>query len=214
MVDMWSTMYVASDCAYFQELKKWFEDLRRVLEENDAESEYLNMIDQYAGCLLEAIKEQYSGNVSQAQILIDQLLENLVAGDEEIAVTTIANSIAFNDIEDATDEIDTEVQFYRARTSDNFTKYERKDMLHIPFDKRHLIATERFSIPGLPCLYLGSTSFCCWMEIGNPADHQFNVSYVHVKEDNKILSLTMNSDNFEAILDMECTDIVNNGLRI
>lgn len=31
------------------------------------------------------------------------------------------------------------------------------ELFHIPFEKRHRVATQRYSIPGFPCLYAGST---------------------------------------------------------
>ena len=57
---------------------------------------------------------------------------------------------------------------FRARSID--TPYETQDdeLLHIPFDKRHRVGSQRYSIPGMPMLYLGSTSFGCWTELGRP----------------------------------------------
>lgn len=60
----------------------------------------------------------------------------------------------------------TELSFFKARIGNaNFSK---KDMLHIPFNKRELIKTQRFSISGVPCLYLGTTSYVCWLEMNKP----------------------------------------------
>ena len=36
----------------------------------------------------------------------------------------------------------------------------------------------RFSIPGITSLYLGNTSYACWIEMGRSAEHDFNVSSV------------------------------------
>lgn len=54
-----------------------------------------------------------------------------------------------------------------------FPDYERKfakaeDMFHIPFNKRDIIRTQRFSSPGYPCLYLGTSIYGCWEEMGRP----------------------------------------------
>ena len=49
--------------------------------------------------------------------------------------------------------------------------FSRKDLFHIPFEKRHLVTRQRYSIPGLPCLYLGSTLYVCWEELGRPPFH-------------------------------------------
>lgn len=49
--------------------------------------------------------------------------------------------------------------------------FRREDLFHIPFEKRHLVGRQRYSIPGLPCLYLGSTLYVCWEEMGRPPFH-------------------------------------------
>ena len=46
--------------------------------------------------------------------------------------------------------------------------FRRNDLFHIPFEKRHLVTRQRYSIPGLPCLYLGSTLYVCWEELARP----------------------------------------------
>ncbi len=45
----------------------------------------------------------------------------------------------------------------------------RKRLFHCPFELRHHVGTQRYSIPGLPCLYLGGSSLVCWREIREPA---------------------------------------------
>ncbi|WP_282156382.1 hypothetical protein [Cytobacillus gottheilii] len=58
---------------------------------------------------------------------------------------------------------------YRMRKTEGVNKsYTPGEMFHIPYNLRHLIATQRYSIPGLPSLYLGSTSYVCWEELGRP----------------------------------------------
>lgn len=57
---------------------------------------------------------------------------------------------------------------YRMRIGDIDSEFKRKDLSHIPFNLRHLVATQRYSIPGVPCLYLGSSLYVCWVELGRP----------------------------------------------
>lgn len=60
-----------------------------------------------------------------------------------------------------------EDDLYRLRESEE--KLDSKfDLFHIPFNLRHRIDSQRFSIPGFPCLYLGSSLDVCWYEIGKP----------------------------------------------
>ena len=47
------------------------------------------------------------------------------------------------------------------------------------------------SIPGIPSLYLGNTSYACWLELGCPAEYKFNVSPVLLDGTQKILNLAV-----------------------
>jgi hypothetical protein len=57
--------------------------------------------------------------------------------------------------------------FYRIRVSSN-KNLTKADLFHIPFQMREKVSTQRYSIPGLPCLYLGDSTFVCWEELGRP----------------------------------------------
>jgi hypothetical protein len=50
-----------------------------------------------------------------------------------------------------------------------FETLDRGDIFHVPFEKRRLVGNQRYSIAGLPCLYLGSSLWICWEELGRPA---------------------------------------------
>ena len=59
--------------------------------------------------------------------------------------------------------------FYRMRTfPDRRNGIKFKEMFHIPITKRRVVGTERYSIPGYPCLYVGKSSYVCWEEMGRP----------------------------------------------
>lgn len=81
----------------------------------------------------------------------------------------------------------TELSFFKARIGN--ASFSKKDMLHIPFNKRELIKTQRFSISGVPCLYLGTTSYVCWLEMNKPRDSEFNVSSYKIPGQLRILNL-------------------------
>ena len=62
-----------------------------------------------------------------------------------------------------------------------------EDFYHLPFDKIHLSKSERFSIEGYPCLYLGYSKRVCEIEISSGSLAQF-----FLKETlNRILDLTL-----------------------
>ncbi len=63
--------------------------------------------------------------------------------------------------------------FYRIRPSDN-GEFNRKELFHIPMNKRHMIKPYRYSIAGYPCLYLSTGIDLCWFECGMPK--KFSIS--------------------------------------
>lgn len=56
---------------------------------------------------------------------------------------------------------------YRVRKSD-IPLTNREEIFHIPFSNRHLVSAQRYSVAGLPCLYLGSSLYVCWQEMNKP----------------------------------------------
>ena len=92
-------------------------------------------------------------------------------------------------------KIDDRVSFYRVRTSMNeVSKIEQ--LFHIPFDQRELVSTQRYSISGVPSLYLGSSIYCCWLEIGKPSLSQMYISRFQNIREIDILDFTISYDNF------------------
>lgn len=49
---------------------------------------------------------------------------------------------------------------------------KKEDIFHIPFQSRHKVASQRYSIPGFPCLYLGGSLYTCWKELRLPSHWQ------------------------------------------
>jgi hypothetical protein len=70
---------------------------------------------------------------------------------------TLSNSFSREMLKDET--------FYRMRISKN-ELHEKCELFHLPYTKRELVKSYRFSIQGFPCLYLGTSLDVCWKEIG------------------------------------------------
>jgi hypothetical protein len=62
----------------------------------------------------------------------------------------------------------------------------RADMFHVPFSARRKVGPQRFSIPGLPCLYLGSSTYICWEELDRPSLDSLCFSKVCLRAGEKI----------------------------
>lgn len=120
--------------------------------------------------------------------------------DDKYIVENVKQNSAFknyadlkkNRTTDLENFIKEDVDFFKARVSDSEKHFSHNDMYHIPFNKRGKVATQRFSIPGLPCVYLGRSSYICWIELGKPADNIFNVSHIRLDDDIKIFNLATN----------------------
>lgn len=58
--------------------------------------------------------------------------------------------------------------FYRMRKVKREEANESINFFHVPFTKRYLMGTYRYSIPGYPSLYTSSSLYCCWEEMERP----------------------------------------------
>lgn len=77
--------------------------------------------------------------------------------------------------------------YFRIRKVDKKQKqFERNEMFHIPLSKNHLIGTERYSMPGYPCLYLATQIELCWYECGQPKRFYISKFDIPDEEDNTL----------------------------
>ncbi|QYF82353.1 hypothetical protein KY492_26010 [Brevibacterium sp. PAMC21349] len=94
---------------------------------------------------------------------------------------------------------------YRMRVGNNHT-FSKTEMFHIPFELRGLVSTQRYSIPGLPCLYLGSSAYICWEEMNKPDLNVIQTSMFAIKPDSNMKFLDLGyppdivSEGFEEML--------------
>lgn len=173
------------DNEYFSNLKNMLSELVEELELVGASEKVVSAISDYTKRVLSAIELYYQGSLVDAQLIVDNMIDEFE--NKAPAVTDVNSSIAFSD--GGADS--TEIQFFRARLSDSVVEFSADEMLHIPFNKRQIVKSERFSIPGLPCLYLGNSTYDCWVEMGSPADHRFNVAPVVLDNTQRVLNLTV-----------------------
>lgn len=79
---------------------------------------------------------------------------------------------------------------YRGRVGTN-KPYSKGQLFHLPFSKREFASTQRFSIPGLPCLYLSNSIYVCWEELNRPALDTLQISrFQQEKFDLNILDIS------------------------
>ena len=126
----------------------------KLIKETEWLSDSLSIIKSCSRFIKNAVTSYFSGDLLKANIAIKNLLKKM------------SNSQCICFLED--NYIDTEaLHWFRARISD-YTPLTSVDMKHIPFNKRSKITNQRYSINGIPCLYLGNSALVCWEELNRP----------------------------------------------
>ena len=199
---------VEKDSDYLEDLEtylaKYYEHVCNKLSNY---SESVKGIEENINLIKKCLTDYYNGRLSEAYDSIKKILKKYADGDNmtQFIVATIDDNYAFRGSApkgirtkiysgteyDKTYEkmLDHKLTFFKARVDSK--TIAGKDMLHIPFDKRELISTQRFSIPGIPCIYLSTSSYGTWIEMGYPESSQFQVSSIELPKDIRVLNLCM-----------------------
>ena len=183
---------VDEDYLYYEDLKdKYVKILLHFGEAKD--KKFLEELNEIKENVLTAIQDYYTGNLKDACEKIEKIVERLKR--RKLIVDDVDSHFIFKWIISEQgvrkEENIRQVNLYKARIGEGVESFKAADMVHIPFNKRGLITTQRFSIAGLPCMYLATSTYCCWKELGMPADNKFNVSYVKL-ENIKLFNLAVN----------------------
>ncbi len=192
-------LVIAKDSDYLSEYKK------RVTEYIDFLFSLKNMhhLQKYSANIDAVIKEtkniqtritrafnsQFNGN-AQSGI---NIIVNLVKKYNKKLVTEILDSYAFLGMDYYSGEKLEELYLYKGRVnSENpYVNYSPEEMFHIPLDLRKLTTTQRYSMPGIPCIYLAQNSYVVWKEMQMPRFDSLSVSAFKIKDDHlKMIDLT------------------------
>jgi len=177
-IAVWNRLFYCTatglkDSDYYPALKEKYNQIYAILVENNVPYDIQDTIRKTGNIVLEVIQRYYAGNVRGALNGLNVILEPLM--HNPLVVSNLKNSLALKGLKIFRNDIDEE-DLFRSRLSDQICGSKPENMLHIGFNNRGAIATQRFSIPGLPCLYFGTSSYDCWIEMGKPPDNVFNVS--------------------------------------
>ncbi|CCY36794.1 putative uncharacterized protein [Alistipes sp. CAG:831] len=88
-------------------------------------------------------------------------------------------------------EMPVDMDLFRARETSLYHSLNRKEMFHIPYNKRFLVGNQRYSISGIPCLYLGQSTYICWEELGRPNPYTCNFVGVRNQRALRLLDMTI-----------------------
>lgn len=126
--------------------------------------------------VLDVVKYHLAGALSKAYVKFNNMMKPL----REKLLTTIHKK--------GEEDLNSQ-RLFRLRQA-NKIALTKSEIFHIPFEERHNVRSQRYSIPGLPCLYLGGSVYTCWRELGSPD-----------------LNVTLHVSRYECIREMKFVDI-------
>lgn len=132
----------------------------------------LNSVHNISECIIEVIDLVYSGLHSRAHKKFR----------DSICINELLRPRSF----------EANTSWYRMRKFEENKKQaiSRKDMFHIPLNKRGIVKTQRYSSPGYPCLYLGASIYTCWEELHRPDLNRCFASLLHNTKRIKLIDIT------------------------
>lgn len=184
---------------YIFELQKLFEAYKIEMKKIAFKYEDNLIRDVNKNCeqILKALFSYLNGNSDNAKNIISSIINDYI--NDNFWVSDIDKCYAFRGIapfsdihssgyEDKYNEMMRDsIDLYRAR-SDKIVS-ERKEMLHIPYDLKDKVSEQRFSLKHNPCLYLGTTSYDCWLECNKPLLEEFYISGFRLKKERRDIKI-------------------------
>lgn len=151
---------------------------------------FLEEVDAVISHIQDAINSERRGETWKAQQEIHEIIDNYC--HERFFVNPMTSNFAFRGTAAFHDKDEDEMEprqrealtFFRCRTG-KFQK--REDLYPLPSNKLSFCSAQRYSLAGIPCLYLATTTYCCWMEIGRP--EEFSASSYKPTESGKKLRI-------------------------
>jgi hypothetical protein len=136
-----------------------FDSYRHFLSEEGCQTDILEEIDETCKKIIDSVSSIFEGCHGEAFNTFSGLMNcPLYCQSSSTGILSLSNSILFHEND----------YWYRARNGEEGKEFSVLDMFHIPFNKRGIVRTQRFSCPGYPCLYLSRSTYGCWEELGRP----------------------------------------------
>ncbi|EIX1850834.1 hypothetical protein ACNJ8R_000111 [Cronobacter sakazakii] len=157
---------------------------------------YINTIYDVRDTVSDCLEYFLSGDIQAAYDLFDETFNR-----------TSKNQHLKNICIDLNDICNHSNPLYRVRKSEKFIE-KRNELFHIPFKLRHLVNAQRYSVAGLPCLYLGTSLYICWQEMGKPDFDKLYISaFKSEPTGNEKLILNFASELLNSSLSLRKDDI-------
>lgn len=186
---IWIENHDEYDEVIIREMKRYRDKLssKRRWQEDPS---FLEEVDAVISHIQDAIHLERRGETWKAQQEIHEIIDNYC--HERFFVNPMTSNFAFRGTAAFHDKDEDEMEprqrealtFFRCRTG-KFQK--REDLYPLPSNKLSFCSAQRYSLAGIPCLYLATTTYCCWMEIGRP--EEFSASSYKPTESGKKLRI-------------------------
>lgn len=160
--------------ALWQEYIKF---LKRTPELSDCISEAEFQIEQLKKC----VDSYFTGNFYAADKAIKTILTRISQSENSSIITNLFDLYIDNESH----------QWFRARQGASTDNFMRNDMKHVPYSLREKVGNTRYSISGIPCLYLGNSIYACYREIKKPIDDQMWINRYVPQQPIRLLNLSI-----------------------
>ena len=169
---------VDQDKDYIVELKSVFDNYLKQVDKAKFLVDQKDLINEVCTNIINALEFYQNGLLSKAyQCICDLFTEDKLGASNYIRL--------MREFSEGTEH----KTLYKGRVADDIS--ELGEMFHRPFSQRAYMGTERYSIPGLPCLYLAGSVYTCWREIGKPDFKDFYVSRYEANDGVCVLDLAI-----------------------
>jgi len=128
-------------------------------------------IEDFYNSVLEKIKGASLDLKSEVRKDVEEAYESYIAGLDKREMVWVKNPDFRSENFLMEIKKDDNYLFYRMRAEHDNMKRQQVDcrgMFHIGFSNRGIVKTQRYSVPGYPCLYMGERIYGCWVELGKP----------------------------------------------
>ena len=126
------------------------------------------------------VESYFSGDFYAADEAIKAILTRIAQRDNSSIITNLFDLYIDNESH----------QWFRARQGAATANFKRKDMKHVPYSLREKVGNTRYSISGIPCLYLGNSIYVCCCEAQKSGGEQIWISRYVPRQSVRILNLS------------------------
>lgn len=193
--ELYAPFRINKDIEYRTDLEKRYNIVMRQAQNANADDESLQIIAAFTTQILASLDSYYKADIAESNNIVFELVKEI--GDNPFAVNSVTNSDAFPGNKS------NELQFFRSRLGTPNRAFTAKDMLHLPNSMRAKSGNYRFSIPGNPSMYLANSSYGCWIEMGCPAEIDFNVSPILLEGNQRVFNLAVSIRDFSCLNEFE-----------